>query len=101
MPADEVGHHRRVLGLLLIGQHECQAVEERYAYLVERGVERDSGDAQHRLGGMGYGIGLDVAWQGGAVVADTPVMQHHTLRTARRARRINKVREVVGSDVER
>ena len=80
---DESGHVERVLGLLLVGQYQGKAVEQRDSNLMERGVERDGGDGQDALGSVGYGIGLDVGGQCRGVVAHSLVAQHHTLWTSR------------------
>ena len=64
---------------------------------MERGIERDGGNTQDALGGIGHSIGLHVGRQCRCIVAHALMAQHHTLWTARGTARIDQIGEVVGS----
>jgi hypothetical protein len=94
---DVAGRRRRVapdpahLGLAAGEQHDLEASRERPEQLEHRDVERDA-----RLGEPHAGlVELDPLVHAGEEVGDVAVRDHHALRLAGRARRVDHVREVV------
>ncbi len=80
---DEAGQVKRIVGLLLGSDDKRLAVEVGSADVLQGGVKRDGGHAQHAAGIGHHTVGKHVGRMSVQVVADAAVMQHHALGTAR------------------
>ena len=95
---NELSEVERVVGLLLSSHNQRLTVVISHTDILQGSIERDGRHTEYAVCIRQYAIGKNTGRMAIEVVTDTLVAQHDTLRTARRARGIDEVCQVIGSD---
>ena len=90
----QTGQQQGVVGLLVVGQDQGQAVAQGHSGFLQGHVEGGGGHRHHDVGVPGQGIHMAVAGMAGHVIADAAVGQHDALGLAGGARGVNHVGQV-------
>ena len=88
---DELSKVERVVSLLLGGHDEGFAVVEGHTDVLQGGIERDSGHAEHAVGIGQHGVGKDIGGMAIEIIANTGVAKHHALGATCRTTGIDEI----------